>query len=515
MPKSILLKRRGLPEENEMMLPESRKCLNPGKPGNGCFYINRQDSEDDPGFSECSSDSGRESAAMSDKVLLSPALSTERPHILHYRSNTVSSSSSSENLQIGPAQSPLSPYPGGHISLLPRILENLAVSGSNQAEIKVSLKNSSADQQPAAQDTGTDSAFIQQLPASLPLNNALQPIHSPCDHHHQQLNDATTSAAPLPFSWLSPASRKRSNSMGNSTDTAAAVGPNPAAAALTASNTSANKTKQRKTKNGRRLVTDEVTTSPVSGTLIKMADSEVSNMPKDVIIVRRGDLDKTTNVVEVTEEAKRELAKIENYIGEYTCKLCKLQYDDAFQLAGHNCSRIVHIEYQCPECGKTFHCPANLASHRRWHKPKMQSAPSTPRVQKSLSMPKQRENSAPQKSTNGTLSLENQLLTSPASIPASQMPFKKRFFFGKNNSPEVAAELLSEGPKHETSKNLTKFARDTPYKPKQENPHPENFRCQVCHGIVHGAEHFARHWHECLLAASKNWSMVFFPSKRP
>ena len=29
------------------------------------------------------------------------------------------------------------------------------------------------------------------------------------------------------------------------------------------------------------------------------------------------------------------------------------------------------IIIRCSECGKIFNCPANLASHKRWHKPKM------------------------------------------------------------------------------------------------------------------------------------------------
>lgn len=48
-----------------------------------------------------------------------------------------------------------------------------------------------------------------------------------------------------------------------------------------------------------------------------------------------GDIDPTLNLVEVTDEAKEELAKIENKIGEYLCRLCKEVYTDAFGLAQH------------------------------------------------------------------------------------------------------------------------------------------------------------------------------------
>lgn len=74
--------------------------------------------------------------------------------------------------------------------------------------------------------------------------------------------------------------------------------------------------------------------------------------------------------VEATPEAVAELVKIENKIGDYTCRLCFKTFVDAFQLAGHNCSCIARVEYRCPDCDKVFNCPANLASHRRWHRPK-------------------------------------------------------------------------------------------------------------------------------------------------
>ncbi|XP_027222868.2 insulinoma-associated protein 1 [Penaeus vannamei] len=222
----------------------------------------------------------------------------------------------------------------------------------------------------------------------------------------------------------------------------------------TASGTPEKKMKtSKKTKAARRLNFDEDKTSPVSGTIIReLAEGE------EPLVVRKGDIDPAYNVVEITEEAKAELAKIDNKIGDYVCRLCKEMYDDAFGLAQHRCSRIIHVEYRCPECDKVFNCPANLASHRRWHKPKTTTPVGVP---------------TPGTSTSAT--------SSPKISPESDVGSSKHYIENNNNSTNT-----NNNNSNITNNNLVKgppalvpLAHFTPAE-REEEASEEQFECELC-----------------------------------
>ncbi|CAF3063273.1 unnamed protein product [Rotaria sp. Silwood2] len=190
-----------------------------------------------------------------------------------------------------------------------------------------------------------------------------------------------------------------------------------------------NYTKKKKKTSSSSLNINE---SPVAGTRITEWDEY--EKWKEI----RGDIEPTMNYVEITPEAIEELRKIKNIIGDYICQLCKVKYENAFTLAMHKCPRVVHIEFRCPECDKTFNCPANLASHRRWHKPQTSlssngSATQTATASSSSSTQKSIPNKHPRsssrsdsRSTNTSSSIVSDTVHEYASLSASSSNMDER-----------------------------------------------------------------------------------------
>eukprot|EP00058_Branchiostoma_floridae_P024681 XP_002610171.1 hypothetical protein BRAFLDRAFT_279615 [Branchiostoma floridae] len=122
----------------------------------------------------------------------------------------------------------------------------------------------------------------------------------------------------------------------------------------------------KKSKAVRKINFDEDTTSPVLGLRITQAPAEQEKQ-KD-----KDKGDSNNNSSKTTNSTNKKPGG-----GAFVCQLCKEEYTDPFTLAQHKCSRIVRVEYRCPECDKVFNCPANLASHRRWHKPRPTESPNS------------------------------------------------------------------------------------------------------------------------------------------
>ena len=102
----------------------------------------------------------------------------------------------------------------------------------------------------------------------------------------------------------------------------------------------------QKTKSSKR--TKELTKSPISGTYIIKDWNHTLKLQTRIRFSRADmELEKLAgNFVKITPETRAKLQSIPNLIGPYECKLCQVIYADAFELAKHNCPRVVHIEYK-------------------------------------------------------------------------------------------------------------------------------------------------------------------------
>lgn len=106
---------------------------------------------------------------------------------------------------------------------------------------------------------------------------------------------------------------------------------------------------KRKGLNLSEVEENELTKSPISGAYIIKEWNYGSSKKDSKTSFSKSEVDLNSiaaSFVEITPQSRAKLQKIPNKIGPYECKLCKIVYKDAFELAMHNCPRVVHIEYK-------------------------------------------------------------------------------------------------------------------------------------------------------------------------
>ncbi|XP_014895006.1 insulinoma-associated protein 1a [Poecilia latipinna] len=210
---------------------------------------------------------------------------------------------------------------------------------------------------------------------------------------------------------------------------------------------------------------DDVTTSPVLGLKIKEAPVE-----------------------------PRPAARERPPPGGLVCQLCREAYPDPFSLAQHRCSRIVRVEYRCPDCDKVFSCPANLASHRRWHKPKPHFEQPAPAKDSS-----DRDSSSPEPSESGS---EDGLYD----CPRCGKRFKRQAYLRKHltahRGPRNPAELRplnsSPCPSHACPVCGERFSSSGGRERHLRLLHSAQvFPCQHCPALLHSSPGLTRHVNKC------------------
>ncbi|CAK9294237.1 unnamed protein product [Gordionus sp. m RMFG-2023] len=148
--------------------------------------------------------------------------------------------------------------------------------------------------------------------------------------------------------------------------------------------------------------------------------------------------------IDITPESIEELGKIENLIGDYTCKLCQETFENAFLLAQHKCQGIRDDLYVCDTCDKVFQSSANLASHKRWHT----SAKTHKAFGNVRDLATTGNKSNPKVKNKGKIKMEvdTEVVTSTASVSFLQRTADEYCHYFDGRTDEISQELDISNP---------------------------------------------------------------------